>query len=205
VPGYRGSRSLAYEEFDPLWKRIVELDVLVGMHASDSGYARYQADWTGPQEMLPFKLDPFRMLASKKRPITDTMTAMVCHGALSRHPDLKVAAIENGGEWVAPLLHDLEHVYKLMPQFFPEHPVEAFKRNVYVSPFHEDDISGLIELIGVDHLLFGSDFPHPEGLAEPCSYLDHLPTDLSDDDVARIMGGNLAGLMGVKADAALPA
>jgi predicted TIM-barrel fold metal-dependent hydrolase len=92
-----------------------------------------------------------------------------------------------------------------MPQFFPEHPVEAFKRNVYVSPFHEDDLSGLIDLIGVDHLLFGSDFPHPEGLAEPCSYLDHLPADLSDDEVAKIMGGNLAGLMGVDAHVAVPA
>ncbi|MDH5239074.1 MAG: amidohydrolase, partial [Acidimicrobiia bacterium] len=43
----------------------------------------------------------------------------------------------------------------------------------------------------------GSDYPHPEGLAEPCSYLDHLPAGLSDDDTAAIMGGNLGRLMGV--------
>ena len=84
-----------------------------------------------------------------------------------------------------------------MPQMFDEDPVEAFKRNVYVSPFHEDDIAALIDAMGVDHILFGSDYPHPEGLAEPCSYVDHLPEGLSDDDVAKIMGGNLGRLMGI--------
>ena len=69
-----------------------------------------------------------------------------------------------------------------MPQAFDEDPVEAFKRNVYVSPFHEDDIGELIEVIGADHVLFGSDYPHPEGLAEPCSYVDHLPAGLADED-----------------------
>ena len=169
------------------------------MHASDSGYARYQSDWTGPAEMLPFRLDPFRLLTVKERPISDTMGAMCCHGLLTRFPDLRVASVENGGTWVPWFLDHLADVYVKMPQAFDEDPVEAFKRNVYVSPFHEDDIAGLIDLIGVDHILFGSDFPHPEGLAEPRSYLDHLPPELPDEDVAKIMGGNLAGLMRVDA------
>jgi hypothetical protein len=84
-----------------------------------------------------------------------------------------------------------------MPHAFLEDPVAAFKRNIWVSPFHEDDIGGLIDAIGADHILFGSDFPHPEGLADPCSYLDHLPAGLSDDDIAGIMGGNLGAIMRV--------
>jgi predicted TIM-barrel fold metal-dependent hydrolase len=202
VPGFQGSRSFGLPEFDPFWKRVVELDVLVSMHASDSGYSRYQADWTGKGEMLPFRLDAFRLLISKKRPIMDSMTAFVAHGVFTRFPDLRVAAIENGGEWVIPLLHDFADVYKKMPQAFGEDPVEAFKRCVWISPFHEDDIGALIDEIGVDHILFGSDYPHPEGLAEPCSYVDHLPPGLSDDVVARIMGGNLAEIMRVPALAA---
>jgi predicted TIM-barrel fold metal-dependent hydrolase len=197
VPGFRGSRSPGLEEFDPFWQRVVDADILVSMHASDSGYSRYQGDWTGPSEMLPFRLDPFRAMAGKGRAIIDTMTALTCHGLLTRFPDLRVAAVENGGDWVVPFLHDLAHTYRQMPHAFAEDPVEAFKRNVYVSPFHEDDIEKLIETIGVDHLLFGSDFPHPEGLAEPCTYLDHLPSGLADDDVAKIMGGNLARIMRV--------
>ena len=90
-PGYRGSRSLAFEEFDPFWKRVVEADILVSMHASDSGYSRYQSDWTGPMEMLPFRLDPFRLMTVKERPIFDTMAALTCHGLLTRFPDLRIA------------------------------------------------------------------------------------------------------------------
>ena len=67
--------------FDPFWQAVVDNDVLVAMHASDSGYSRYQADWTGPQEMLPFRPDPFRTLTMGKRPIEDAMAAMICHGA----------------------------------------------------------------------------------------------------------------------------
>jgi predicted TIM-barrel fold metal-dependent hydrolase len=197
APGYRGSRSIAYPEFDPFWERVVDAGILVSMHASDSGYARYQADWTGPAEMLPFRLDPFRLLTVKERPISDTMGALCCHGLLTRFPDLRIASVENGGTWVPWFLDHLADVYLKMPQAFDEDPVEAFKRNVYVSPFHEDDLAGLIDLIGVDHILFGSDYPHPEGLAEPRTYVDHLPPGLPDEDVAKIMGGNLANLMRV--------
>src|SRR5918993_797121 len=180
---------------------VVDAGVLVSMHASDSGYARYQSDWTGPQEMLPFRPDPFRMLTMGKRPVEDTMAALTCHGVLTRFPDLRIASVENGGDWVVPFLEHLEDVHRKMPHAFDEDPVEAFKRCVYVNPFHEDDIARLVEVMGVDHLLFGSDFPHPEGLAEPCSYVDHLPSSLSDDQVAAIMGGNLAEIMRVPAAA----
>src|ERR671913_19997 len=201
VPAYGGSRSFGFEEFDPFWQAVVDAGVLVSMHASDSGYARYQSDWTGPQEMLPFRPDPFRMLTMGKRPVEDTMAALTCHGVLTRFPDLRIASVENGGDWVVPFLEHLEDVYRKMPHAFDEDPVEAFRRCVYVNPFHEDDIAGLIDAMGVDHILFGSDFPHPEGLAEPCSYVDHLPSSLSDDQVAAIMGGNLAAIMRVPAAA----
>jgi predicted TIM-barrel fold metal-dependent hydrolase len=197
VPGYRGSRSPALSEFDPFWQRVVDADILVSMHASDSGYARYKSDWTGPGEYLPFVLDPFQLMMDKERPITDTMTALTCHGLLSRFPDLRVLSIENGGDWVFPFLDSLANTYKKMPQAFAEDPVLAFKRNVYVAPFHEDDLGRLISAIGVDHLCFGSDYPHPEGLAEPRSFADRLPAGLSADDEAAIMGGNLSRIMKV--------
>jgi predicted TIM-barrel fold metal-dependent hydrolase len=198
VPGYRGSRSFGYAEFDPFWKAVEEADILVSMHSSDSGYTRYQNDWIGqPNEMLPFRLDPFRAISVGKRPMEDTMTAYLCHGVFSRFPKLRVASIESGGDWVAGFLDHVADTYKKMPQAFEEDPVEQFKSHVWISPFHEDNLDLLIDTIGADHVLFGSDYPHPEGLAEPRSYLDHLPPGLSDDDVRKIMGGNLAEIMKV--------
>ena len=199
VPDYGGSRSPGFEEFDPFWEAVVEHDVLVAMHASDSGYTRYQNDWIGPQEMLPFRPDAFKAMTHGRRPIEDTMAAMICHGAFTRHPDLRVALIENGADWVAPFLKHLSDVHRKMPHQFDEDPVEVFRRNVWVNPFHEDDLPALFDAIGVDNVLFGSDFPHPEGLAEPCSYVDRLPDSLTEAEVAKIMGGNLASIMAVDA------
>lgn len=195
--GIRGPRSFGLEEFDPFWEKVVETGVLVGMHSSDSGYDRYTNDWMGnDSEMLPFQPQAFRML-SQWRPVEDSVAALICHGALSRHPDLKVAVIENGSSWVAPLLSNLKDIYKKMPQDFLEDPVAVFKRNVYVSPFWEEDLGALAELIGTEHVLFGSDYPHPEGLADPASYVDEL-AGLPDESIRKIMGGNLASLMNVE-------
>ena len=70
----------------------------------------------------------FRMVAMGKRPIEDTMAALVCHGALTRNPDLRILSIENGADWVPYLFKQFKSVYKKMPQGFPEDPIEAFKR-----------------------------------------------------------------------------
>jgi predicted TIM-barrel fold metal-dependent hydrolase len=196
VPGYGGSRSFALPEFDPFWKRVVETGVLVTMHSSDSGYTRYSQDWEGAnREFLPFKPDVFRMVADW-RPIQDSVAAWVCHGALFRFPELKIAVIENGATWLEPLLKTLSDLYKKMPQQFAGDPVAAIKRSIYISPFWEEDMAELSERIGADHVLFGSDYPHPEGLADPISYVDEL-AKLSEADRAKIMGGNLARLLSV--------
>jgi predicted TIM-barrel fold metal-dependent hydrolase len=196
VPGYGGSRSFGLPEFDPFWAKVVEHDVLVAMHASDSGYDRYQNDWMGSDsEMLPFQPQAFRMLTSW-RPVEDAVAAMICHGALSRFPTLKLAVVEQGSSWVEPLLKNFQDVYKKMPQDFPENPIDVVKRNIYVSPFWEEDLVALAALIGEDHVLFGSDYPHPEGLADPASYVGQL-AGAPEEVVRKIMGGNLARLMGV--------
>jgi predicted TIM-barrel fold metal-dependent hydrolase len=129
------------------------------------------------------------------------MAAMICHGAFSRFPDLRVACVENGAGFVRPLFDNLSEAYRMAPQDFTEDPIETFKRNVYVHPFHEENIHELVRKLGADHILFGSDFPHPEGLADPLSYVDDLE-GLVDDDKRKIMGGNLGRLMGVEAAAA---
>jgi predicted TIM-barrel fold metal-dependent hydrolase len=197
VPGYRGSRSFAMAEFDPFWKRVVEHGVLVAMHSSDSGYARYSQDWEGSStEMLPFVPNAFRMVG-EWRPVTDAVASWVCHGALFRFPELKVAVIENGSAWLVPLLDQLADVYKKVPNLFPADPVEEVRHRIHISPFWEDNLGELAGIVGTERVLFGSDYPHPEGLAEPTRYIDVLNerTALSEDDKAMVMGGNLARLI----------
>jgi predicted TIM-barrel fold metal-dependent hydrolase len=197
VPGFRGSRSFALPEFDPFWQRCVQHGVLVAMHSSDSGYARYAQEWEGSStEMLPFKANAFRMMA-EWRPVTDAVASWVCHGGLFRNPELKVAVIENGSAWLVPLLNQLADVYKKTPESFAGDPVEMITSRLHISPFWEENLGELAGIVGAERVLFGSDYPHPEGLAEPARYIDVLNerTSLGDDDKAKIMGGNLARLI----------
>ncbi|WP_328511313.1 amidohydrolase [Streptomyces mirabilis] len=196
VPGFGGSRSFALPEFDPFWKRVEEAGVLVSMHSSDSGYSRYSSDWEGKsQEMTPFQAQTFRMLG-EWRPVTDSVASWVCHGALFRFPELKVSVIENGSSWLVPLLDQLADVYKKQPQGFLSDPVEEVKNRIHISPFWEEDMAELAGIIGVERVLFGSDYPHPEGLADPVTYIDAIQ-GMKEADQAMIMGGNLARLIGV--------
>lgn len=201
VPGFRGPRSFALTEFDPFWERVQEADILVGMHSSDSGYQRYLNEWEGVRdEFTPFtgRSGFDAIVGHGGRPIIDTMASAIGHGLCTRFPRLKIAPVENGSAWVRYLLEAMQSAYAFNPHAFAEDPVEVFKRNIFVHPFHEEDTSGLIDLIGVDNVLFGSDYPHPEGLADPISFVDELD-GLSTDDVAKVMGGNLARLMHVDA------
>jgi predicted TIM-barrel fold metal-dependent hydrolase len=194
VPGFRGSRSFGLEEFDPFWKACVDARIPVSMHASDSGYNDQLNMWEPTGEFTPFKPTAFRMVAMGKRPIEDAMTALVCHGALSRNPDLRVISVENGAGWIKGLLKSFSDVYAKMPAGFLEDPVAAFKRGVYITPFWEENFQDIVAIMGADRCCFGSDWPHPEGLSDPITYVDDLK-GLPDADVAKIMGGNLMELL----------
>ncbi len=80
---------------------------------------------------------------------------------------MRVASIENGSDWVALLVKRLKKQANQTPWAFKEDPLEAIRRNVWVTPYYEEDLHALADLIGVERILFGSDWPHGEGLAEP--------------------------------------
>jgi len=201
VPGFKGPRSFALPEFDPVWDAITRHDLLVAMHSSDSGYSRFYGEWVGSQdEMLPFKPNAMAM-AWSWRPVQDAVTAWIIDGALTRFPTLKLSFIENGCSWIGPLMRELKGIYKKMPTEFPEDPVEVMKRAIHVSPFWEDDFGEIAALLGEDNVLFGSDWPHPEGLAHPKTAVDELLEQFPEETVKKFMGGNLARLLGVPASA----
>ena len=201
VPGFRGPRSFALPEFDPFWELVQERDVVVGMHASDSGYQRYLNEWEGvaDDEFTPFAgggafaaiIGARRTGPSPTRWRRPSATGCAPASPGSRSPRSRTAAAGCGR-----CSHDMASAYAFNPHLFEEDPVAVFRRNVFVHPFHEEDPAGLCELIGADNVIFGSDFPHPEGLADPLAFVDDL-AGLSHEDTAKVMGGNLARLMNV--------
>ena len=202
APDFGGRRrSVALPEYDPFWEAVQDADILVGMHASDSGYQRYLNEWEGlgDREMLPFgrdKVNGFKFIREQPSPVADTVASLIGHELTYRFPKLRFAPVENGSAWVRPLLDRMTKAYQSKPDVFPEDPVAAFKRQIFVHPFHEENPVDLVETVGEDNVIFGSDYPHPEGMADPITFVDQL-NGLSDEALQKVMGGNLARIMRV--------
>lgn len=199
--GHRGPRSFALAEFDPFWKRMEETGTIAVFHVSDSGYDRYYSEWPGRQdEMSHFgRVQPFRQtLLFSHRPIEDTVATLICDGALWRFPGLRILLVENGGSWVPNFLDHMDHVYSRSPQEYEMKPSDTFNRNIWVQVNHEEDPRGLIAKIGADRVLFGSDYPHVEGLADPLSYLADITGLADEEDIRKIMGANMMQLFGIE-------
>jgi predicted TIM-barrel fold metal-dependent hydrolase len=197
--GHDGPRSFGLPEFDPLWRLIEESGTLVILHVSDSGYDRYYNEWHGEKgEMVQFgKPSPFKLSQLfNHRPIEDAVTALICHGAFWRFPAARVLLVENGGEWVPAHLAHLDHVATRAPQEYEMSPSETFKQNIWVQMNHEEDPRPVIDAIGIDRVVFGSDYPHVEGMADPLSFLEDI-ADLPEDHQRLYMGGTMLRLMGI--------
>ena len=204
VPTWKGRKSFALPEFDPFWERVQELDMVVGMHSGDPGYTRYINEWEGlgDREMSISRhsrraTPAFVMLSSEKDSLIDAMASIIGHGLATRFPKLRFLPVEFSSKWIRPFYAKLQRTYEASPVLFDEDPVEVFNRNVWVHAFHEPDPKGLIDLgIPVDHIMFGSDFPHPEGMADPLAYSE-IVADLPLDQQALIMGGSIEKAMKV--------
>jgi predicted TIM-barrel fold metal-dependent hydrolase len=188
-----GGRSPGDELYDPMWSVLAEAGVTAAYHSGEAGYGRYVVDWGESAEFEAFRRTPLYGLLTSDRAISDTMAALVCHGVFDRHPALRVATIESGSEWVHPLVKKLAKAYSMTPGSFAADPVETLRRHVWVAPYYEDSIRHLADAIGVDHVLFGSDWPHAEGLTEPKRFVEDLD-GFNDDEIHRIMRDNAEAL-----------
>lgn len=204
-PGPVNGRSPADPVFDPFWARVNEAGVAVAFHISESGYNELYSSYWSEAPNPPSHEQSALQWASffGDRPIMDTLSALILHNLFGRFPNVKVVSIENGSNWVHYLLNALDKM-KGMGRNGPwlggrvaGRPSDIFREHVYVSPFHEEDLPGLVNSIGADRVLFGSDYPHPEGLAEPVEFAERLTS--CDESVQRkVMRENCASLLGLR-------
>lgn len=197
-------RSPGHPHFDPFWARCEEAGVNVIYHIGRTPFSEiYNTPW-GLRPHPPSHRHSLMeyALSFTDRPIVDTLTALIADNVFGRFPRLKVLSVEYGSSWVAPLLTKLDHIARLYSKDMwrfgapPAKPSDMFRRNVWIAPFYEDDVVGLARLIGADHVLNGSDYPHPEGLAEPLEFLEELE-GLAEVEVKKIMHDNFAALVTV--------
>ncbi len=190
-----GPRSPAADEFDPFWARVNEAGITVVVHAGDAGLSSngYATDGfsasfrAGGGARLSIKLFAIERAAH------DFLATLILERLFDRFPNVRVASVENGSDFLAPLFRKLHTTTRRMPGYFREDPVLTFRRHVWINPFWEDEVDEIVELMGDDRVIFGSDWPHVEGLPEPTDWVTELQK-LPPESVAKIMGGNVAQL-----------
>jgi predicted TIM-barrel fold metal-dependent hydrolase len=181
----RARRTPGDPAHDAFWARLNEAGVTLAIHGGDSSYAPYERIWGLTGETEAFRTPALKRLLSAS-PIHDTMASLISDRLFERFPNLRVATIETGSGWVKPLLKKLRSLSVQMPGEFDRDPYELFREHVWVSPFFEDDVLALIDVVGTDRVIFGSDYPHAEGLEDPASFVKELE-GVADADVRRIM------------------
>jgi predicted TIM-barrel fold metal-dependent hydrolase len=191
-------RSPGDPHFDPFWARLQETGTILVYHIGRTPFSEiYNTPW-GLRPHPPSHRHSLMeyYLSFTERPITDTLTALVADNVFGRFPDLRVWSVEYGSSWVAPLVRKLDHIARLFSKDMwrfgapPSKPSDTLRRHLSVSPFFEDDVVGLCRTLGVTQVLAGSDYPHPEGLANPAEFADELET-LSEAERRLVLRDNM--------------
>lgn len=204
-PGPQGNRSPADPHFDPFWARVNEAGVPVALHIGESSYNElFSTAWGENGNPSSHKQSAFQWTNFfGDRPVMDTITSMIYMNLFGKFPNVKIVSLENGSLWVSYLLKVMDKMKGMGRNgpwpggYVKGRPSEIFKQHVYVSPYFEEPIDTLAEMIGWDKILFGSDYPHPEALANPLDYKEDIK-DLPVDIQKQIMGGNARKLLGLE-------
>jgi predicted TIM-barrel fold metal-dependent hydrolase len=198
VPTPTGPRSPGDRMFDPVWARIDEAGVPVALHLGDSGYQRLNARWGENEEFEPFSPQPMDLgsMVSGTRAIHDTVAKLIMDGMMTRFRNVRLVSVENGSDWLMILEKRLRKKANQSPHLFAEHPTDTIRARVFTTPYAEDDIPALVGRIGATNVLFGSDWPHGECLADPLSFRELL-AQLGQAEVDLIMRDNLVRLLGL--------
>lgn len=163
-----GPRAPGSACFDPFWARAAEAGITVVIHTGNAGYSSNGYDDEG-FGLASVGMDDRPSVAGLvlERAANDFLLDLAYKKVFERFPRLRVASIENGSGFLPNLFRQLEHARDRNPWHFAEDPLELFRSHVWINPFWEDDIAEVVGWMGAEHVIFGSDWPHMEGLPDP--------------------------------------
>jgi predicted TIM-barrel fold metal-dependent hydrolase len=188
-----GQRSPFEKMFDGFWARVNEAGITLVVHAGDSGPSSdgYAVDGFAATFRGSWK-PSIKMFAIEKA-ISDYLLSLTFSGHLWKYPNLRIASVENGAMFLPDLFRRLRSTHKKAPGYFPDDPVEIFRRQVWINPFWEDDCAAIVEWMGPDRVIFGSDWPHIEGMPEPLDYIAEMH-GVDDADRQKVLYDNVKEL-----------
>ena len=203
----RWGRQPAYHHprYEPIWAACEDLELVVHLH---SGAAPME-DYDEHLGMMGIYISEVCWWSA--RPIW----FLIWGGVFERHPRLKLAITESTAIWVpeAKQLLDFRYSethYAAKLGDYTAHlkspPSEYFRRNVFLGascmPRREVELR---EAIGIDNIMWGSDYPHPEG-SWPHTRQQMVESfhGVPEDELAAMLGGNAARVYGFDVEKLAP-
>jgi predicted TIM-barrel fold metal-dependent hydrolase len=191
LPGY------ADEYFEPLWSACEDNGMVVSLHTGASGMA------TDARQLYDARhggyLGLYEVFVFTRRPLW----FLILGGVFDRHPNLKVVVTENGAQWLPALVRDLEAFFDThggapVRSYLKLRPSEYIDRHVSIGgSLMQRSEAEMRHEIGIDRLMWGSDYPHLEGAAPIHRLvLRQVFGGLPEEDVRRILGLNAVRLYG---------
>lgn len=196
--------------YDPLWATCEELGVPVNCHGG-----------TGAPKYAPLPSSALIMVAETMHYSRRPFIFMLLAGVFERFPGLKFVLTEQGCAWMPPLLAQLDNMLDNVRRtrslgelrFSDEHVLplsatEYFRRNVWmgVSFPSRADVVAVRDVLGIDRMMWGSDYPHDEGTYPfTTEHLRQVFHDWPEDDARQVLAGNAAEVYGFDLDALAPA
>lgn len=181
-------REYDLPEYEPFWAAAQDLEMPISFHTGTKRGGH------GEQAKKPshhVNRDFFARVS---------LTDMIASGVFERYPKLQVGCIEEEMAWAIYYLERLDYVYRERTRGddWPEYkgdvlPSDFFHRNVFISFQEEPTGIKYRHLIGVDNLLWGSDYPHKEGtFPKSQEILEDILEDCTEEEKAKIAGDNTA-------------
>jgi len=183
-------------EYEPLWAAAQDLNMPLSLHTATRREGRTRA--AGATSVR----DASGRATKVFYPAT-SMCDMVFSGVFERYPKLKLAIVEFELSWVPYLLDSMDYTYRerheeALYRFKGDaRPSDFFHSNVYLS-FQEDAVGiRLRDIIGVDRLMWGSDYPHSEStFPRSQEILAEILSGVPSDEQDKIVGSNAAVVYG---------
>jgi len=195
--GFRGVLMPAHVETHPyndpayekLWSAAEELEMPLTFHAG-TGRTTTPAHGAGGAII--------NYVAVVSEPM-ETVAYLCGSGVLERHPRLRVVMVECGSGWLAWALHAMDDAYREHHMWVRPKlkllPSEYFKNQGAVTFQHDPVGIANIPFTGERCLMWGSDYPHPEGTwPNSLKYLDRQLQGLSEQTIQKIVCDNAAEL-----------
>jgi len=202
-----GGRSIADPVFDPIWARINESHTRVAVHLGGTDYQKYGADWSEDPEITFGQFDAFQwMMYWGDRPAMELTAAAILHNLFGRFPNIHICLSEQGTVWLPYTLRKMDHAFLMGRKAkwsdtgrLDRRPSEIFRDHFVVAPFPEENVRRVVDEVGIEPIVFGSDFPHGEGLAWPKQYVPAQLGGFTDEEKRIIMRDNLANFLNLVA------